>query len=220
MQGYKPCSRPRISAGPPAASAPPAPAAPPPPGGCRRSRPEAIGVVVGDDPHYACAAFDHCADKRSSQCDIDTFEQVGAPGLLPVGTREVAERQHVFTGLQPEIDCPGEALRQGAGQALPAGLDLSGLLLGAHRTQRGGDHTLVGYSFGEGFAYGDALQQVPGELNPAQAAQCSAPPGATLAAALQHPPDPVGETAVGIADHELDPRKAALYCFAEACGYE
>ena len=124
------------------------------------------------------------------------------PWLLPLGTKDLAEGHHVFTGLQHEDGSPGEALRQGAGQVVPAGLVLSGLLLGEHRAQRGGDHALVGYAFGEGFANGDALQQVPGAINPA----------ALAAAALQHPPYCIGETAVGIADHELDLVRRAVSC--------
>jgi hypothetical protein len=88
--GWRPCSHQRTCGGPPVASARAAPAAPPPPGGCRRSRPEAIGGVVGEDAHNPCAALDLL---------VHPLQQVGTPDLFPVGLREVAERQYVLLGL-------------------------------------------------------------------------------------------------------------------------
>ena len=140
--------------------------------------------VVGEDSDHAGTAFDFL---------IDALEQVGAPDLSPVLVWEVAEGEHVFPGLDHELCGPGEALGQGAGQVIPTGLDLSGLLLGEHRAQRGGDHALMGF--------GHPLQQVAGEMDPA----------ALPAAALQHPPDCIGEALVGVADDELDPRQPALF---------
>jgi hypothetical protein len=90
------------------------------------------GGVVGKDAHDPGAAFDHCAAKRTSRCDIDPLQQVGAPDLFPVGLREVAERQHVLLGLVHQRSSLGEALRQRGGQIIPARLDLSSALLGEH----------------------------------------------------------------------------------------
>ena len=140
--------------------------------------------VVGEDADHAGTAFDFL---------IDALEQVGAPDLSPVLGWEVVEGERVFPGLDHKLCGPGEALGQGAGQVIPTGLDLSGLLLGEHRAQRGGDHALMGF--------GHPLQQVAGEMDPA----------ALPAAALQHPPDRIGEALVGVADDELDPRQPALF---------
>jgi len=105
----------------------------------------------------------------------------------------VAEGKHVFSSLEHELGGVGEALSQGAGQVIPAGLDLRGFLLSKHRAQRGGDHALM--------RFGYALEQVARKVHSA----------ALPAAALQHPPDRAGEALVGIADHELDPTEAALF---------
>jgi hypothetical protein len=65
----------------------------------------------------------------------------------------------------------------------------------------------------------DTLQQISGEMNAGELT--SAPFGATLPnAALQLATDRLGEAPVGVADYQLDTSEAALYCFAEACGYE
>jgi hypothetical protein len=147
--------------------------------------------IVGEDPHHAGAALDFL---------VDPLEQVGAPDLSPVLIWEVAEGEHVFPGLllrrslrlDHELCRPGEAFGQGAGQVIPTGLDLRSLLLGEHRAQCGGDHALVGFGY--------PLQQVAGKVHAA----------ALPAAALQHPPNRIGEALVGVADHELDPTEAAL----------
>jgi hypothetical protein len=70
--GWRPCSQRRTCGDPPVANARAAPAAPPPPGGCRRSRPEAIGGVVREDAHDPVAALDFL---------IDPLQQVGTPDL-------------------------------------------------------------------------------------------------------------------------------------------
>ena len=66
----------------------------------------------------------------------------------------------------------------------------------------GRDHDLV--------SLGDALQQVAGEMD--AGALTSAPFGATLPdIALKLPADRLGEPSVGIAQHQLDARDAALF---------
>ncbi len=65
--------------------------------------------------------------------------------------------QHVLLGLMHEPSGLGEALRQRGGQIIPAGLDLRSGFLGEHAAQGSGDHALV--------RFGDALQQVAGEVN-------------------------------------------------------
>jgi hypothetical protein len=70
---------------------------------------------------------------------------------------EVAEGQHDLLGLMHEPSGLGEALRQRGGQIIPAGLDLRSGFLGEHAAQGRGDHALV--------HFGDALQQVAGEVN-------------------------------------------------------
>jgi hypothetical protein len=73
------------------------------------------GGVVGEDPHHAGAALDFL---------VDPLEQVGAPDLLPLRLWEVPEGEHVFPGFQHELCCFGKALSQGAGQVIPAGLNV------------------------------------------------------------------------------------------------
>ena len=136
------------------------------------------GSVVGEDPDDAGAALDLL---------VHALEQVGAPDLPPVGLREVAECQHVLLGLQHQLGRSWETLSQRGGQVIPAAFDLAGVFLGKHAAQGSRDHALV--------SLGDALQQVAGKVHPA------ALPGA----ALQLPPDRLGQTDVGVADHELDP---------------
>jgi hypothetical protein len=107
--------------------------------------------------------------ERTSRCDVNPLQQVGAPDLAPVVLGEVAECQHVFLGLMHERSGLGEALRQRGGQIIPARLDLRSGFLGEHAAQGSGDHALV--------CFQDALQQVAGEMD--TAALPSAPPGAT-----------------------------------------
>ena len=140
--------------------------------------------VVGKDADHTGAPLD---------LFVDALEQVGALDLLPVLRREVAEGQHVLAGLEHELCCPGKAFGQGAGQVIPAGFDLSCLLLSEYRAQGSGDHLLM--------SFWHRLEQVPGEMDPA----------ALPAAALQHSADRVGEAPVGIADDELDPCESALF---------
>ena len=142
------------------------------------------GCVVGKDADDAGAALDLL---------VEALQQVGAPDLAPVGLREVAEGQDVLLGLQHELGGPGETLGQRGGQVIPAAFDLAGVFLGKHRAQGGRDHALV--------SLGYPLQQVAGKVHPA------ALPGA----ALQLPPDCLGEAHVGVADHQLDPAQAALF---------
>ena len=63
--------------------------------------------VVGKDANHKGAPLD---------LFVDALEQVGAPDLLPVLRREVAEGQHVLAGLEHELCCPGKAFGQGADQ--------------------------------------------------------------------------------------------------------
>ena len=74
----------------------------------------------------------------------------------------------------------------------------------------GGHHILARYSFGEGFAYGVVGKQVAREVHPAQATQCSAPPGATPATALEHPLDLRSQPQVGIGNHKPGASEATL----------
>ena len=119
--GWRPCSQRSTCGDPPVANARAAPAAPPPPGGCRRSRPEAIGGVVGEDAHDPGAALDFL---------IDPLQQVGTPDLSqwslgsggtparPPWPRAMASgRLHLQSGGL------GEALHQRGGQIIPACLD-------------------------------------------------------------------------------------------------
>ena len=96
----------------------------------------------------------------------------------------------------------GEALGQRGGQIVPARFDLSSALLGEHAAQVGGDHALV--------RFGDALQQVAGEMDPA----------ALPDASLQVPADGLGEPAVGARDHQLDAIKAPLLEVGDELGPE
>ena len=166
------CSRPRTSAGPPAARARPAPAT-------HAYEPDDRGVD-GQDADHAGSALDFL---------VDALEQVGTPNLFPVLGREVTESEHILLGMPHQFCCLGEPLHKRASQIVPASLDLGHLLLGEYRAQRRGHDVLMGL--------GHALEQVPGEVH-------------LPAAALQHPADRVGEAHVGVADHEIDPREAAL----------
>ena len=150
------------------------------------------GGIVGEDADDAGAAFDLL---------IHPLQQVGAPDLAPVLLREVAEGQHILPGLVHQLSGFGKALDQRGGQVIPAAEDLAGVLLGEHTAQGSGDHALVGYSFGEGFAYGDALQQVSGEMN------ATALPDATL----KLPADRLGEPHLGVGDPQFDPSEATLF---------
>jgi hypothetical protein len=79
-----------------------------------------------------------------SRCDIDPFQQVGAPDLFPVLLRELivdevfsaGVGQHVFSGLVPELCGLGEALSQRGGQVIQSAEDLACVLLGEHRAPR------------------------------------------------------------------------------------
>ena len=93
---------------------------------------------------------------------------------------------HEFSGL-------GEALSQGAGQVIPASLDISGFLLGEYLAQDSGrDHALM--------RLWHPLQQVARKVHPK----------ALPAAALEHATDGLGQAQVGITDHKLDPSEATL----------
>ena len=131
--------------------------------------------------------------ERTSRCDVDPLQQVGAPDLAPVVLGEVAERQHVLLGLVHERSGFGKALRQRGGQIIPARLDLRGCFLGKHAAQGSGDHALVSFR--------DALEQVAGEMHPA----------ALPHTALQLAADRLGEADVGVRDHQLDASKAPLF---------
>jgi hypothetical protein len=71
-------------------------------------------------------------------------------------------------------------------------------------------------------------EQVAQEVHPAQAAQCSAPLGATPGATLEHALERCRQAQVGnpsgegfaYGDHQPGASETTLYCFAEACGYE
>ena len=157
--------------------------------------------VVREDSHHTGAAFNFL---------IDALEQVGAPHLLPVLGREVAECQHVLAGLDHQLSRAGELGSEHGADLIPLLQHRLLALLREHRAQRGGDHLLVGFWHrleqvsGVGEAFRGAV------MDAAQAAQRSAPRGATPAAALQHPANGVGEALVGIADHELDPAETAF----------
>ena len=57
--------------------------------------------IVREDAEPAGAPLDHCAAKRTSLCDIEALEQVGASDLLPALGGEVAESQDVLAGFPP-----------------------------------------------------------------------------------------------------------------------
>ena len=59
--------------------------------------------------------------ERTSRCDIDPLQQVGAPDLFPVLRREVTEGQQVLSSLVHESNGFGEAVRQRDGQGHPRG---------------------------------------------------------------------------------------------------
>ena len=106
---------------------------------------------------------------------------------------EVAKRQHVLLGLVHQCSGLGEALRQRGRQIIPARFDLLSALLGEHRAEGGGDHALVSFV--------DALQQVAGKVDPA----------ALPHAALQLAADRLGESCMGVRDHQLDATQAPLF---------
>jgi hypothetical protein len=106
--------------------------------------------------------------------------------------REVAKRQYVLLRVVHERSILGEAIHQGGGQIIPAGLDLFLALLGEHAAQGSGDHALVGF--------GDALQQVSGKVDTA----------ALPDASLQLAADALGAAGLGVRDHQLDVIEASL----------
>jgi len=140
--------------------------------------------IVGEDAHHAGAALDFL---------VDALEQVGAPDLFPVLGREVTESEHVLAGLDHQLSRPGELGSEHGAHLIPLLQDRLLALLREHRAQGSGHHLLVGFWH--------RLEKVPGEMHAA----------ALPAAALQHPADRVDQTAVGIADHQLDPSEATLF---------
>jgi hypothetical protein len=80
--------------------------------------------------------------ERTSRCDVDPLQQVGAPDLAVV-LGEVAERQHFLLGPVHEHSGIGEAIRQRGGQTDPTCLYFRSALLGEHAAQGGGDHALM-----------------------------------------------------------------------------
>ena len=73
---------------------------------------------------------------------------------------------------------------------------------GRLRLHGGGHHVLASLWY--------VRQQVAQEVHPAQAAQCSAPRGATPAAALEHAPDRCRQPQVGVRDHQPGSSQATL----------
>lgn len=51
-------------------------------------------------------AFDFCAAKHTSLCDVDVHEQVGASQLAPVAGREMGAGKHVFPVLRHRLCYP------------------------------------------------------------------------------------------------------------------
>ena len=107
--------------------------------------------VVGKDAHHTGAAFNFL---------IDALEQVGAPDLLPVLGREVAEGQHVLAGLDHQLSRPGELSGEHGADLIPLLQHRLLALLREHRAQRGGDHLLVGFWH--------RLEQVAGKVHAAR----------------------------------------------------
>lgn len=108
-----------------------------------------LPVFVLLQQHCIHQPGDHCAAKSSSRCDVDALKQIGAPGIAPVLSWEVPEGQHVISGLEQWplaefviVVTPLGSFPQRAGQAIPVRFDFSGLVLGEHRAQRGGNHAL------------------------------------------------------------------------------
>ena len=91
-----------------------------------------MAASLGKMPIDAGAAFDLCAAKRASRCDVEPLEQVGAPQLAPVAGREVAKGQHVFPGLGHELSRPGELAGQHGGHLIPLLLKGAAVVLCEH----------------------------------------------------------------------------------------
>ena len=104
----------------------------------------------------------------------------------------MAEGQDVLAGLGHQLSRPGEFGSEHGAHLSPLLKDRFFALLRKHRAQGSGNHLLVGFRH--------RLEQVPGEMHTA----------ALPAAALQHSADRVDQTAVGIADDELDPCESSL----------
>ena len=116
---------------------------------------------------------------------IHPLQLVDAPDLLRVLLRDVTVDeifsigvgQHVFSGLVHELGGLVKAIIQRDRKIIPAAANLAVVLLGEQAAQGSGDHALLGYSCGEGCTYGNALEEVAGEMH--TLASPSAPFGAT-----------------------------------------
>jgi hypothetical protein len=149
--------------------------------------------------------------KRTSRCDVNPLQQVGASDLEPVVLGEVTERQHVFFGFMHEGSSLGEALRQRDGQIITSGLDLRSGFLGEHAAQGSRDHALVRLLLRRSLAAtGTHCSRLRAKW--IRRVLPSAPLGATLPhTALQLAADRLGETGVRVSDHQLDAIQAPLF---------
>jgi len=84
--------------------------------------------MCNSDADHVGASFDCCAAKRSSRCDVQALERVGAPDLAPVLLGTVQERQHVVAAGLHHGDGTGELLAQHLRHPLPVGPPLIGRL--------------------------------------------------------------------------------------------
>ena len=178
--GWRPCSQRRTCGDPPAASARAAPAAPPHQADVDEVGRRPLAASLGKMPTTLVRRLKGGLAKRTSRCDIDPLQQVGAVKLFPVLLGEGSERQHVLPSLMHERGGLGEAIHQGGGQVIPAAEEFAGGLLGENAAQGSGDYALV--------SLGDTLQQVAGKVYSA----------ALPDAALQLAADRLGEPAVGV----------------------
>ena len=103
------------------------------------------GGVIGEDAHDAGASLDVL---------VDALKKVGAPDLLPVMRREVAEGQNVLAGLDHQLSRHGEFGGEEGADLIPLLQNRLLALLGELRAQGSGDHLLV--------VLGDVLELVAG----------------------------------------------------------
>jgi hypothetical protein len=129
---------------------------------------------------------------------VEPLQRVGAPDLAPVRLGAVEERQHVVAGGFHHWHSTRELLAQHFGDPLPVAAHMIGGLDHEHRLWPPADWRLHGHGHHVLASLRDVGVQVAQEVHPTQAAQCSAPLGATPAAALEHPLDRCRQPQVGV----------------------
>jgi hypothetical protein len=99
-------------------------------------RDEAQGrVVVGEDPGRVGASLD---------LDVEPFERVRRPDLLPVVRREVAKGRDVLVGVLEHLGDERELTLHRGGDLLLLTLDVKSVELGEDRADHCRDHGLLG----------------------------------------------------------------------------